>query len=174
MTNLASKPGARSAEHWKCCPQSLLTSFFISCCKPAFYLPPLLSMCEIHLVTFLRLEFVHWFLFFDRHITEVRDFMNSISTSSWLSTWNAVCPLSLICFVWFLGIFVIVIRFSFDRLSLHRLFQQSIQEIDLSGEAAVDWEWMAYVGGCCHLRALCATDCKALTNNALWQLTGKR
>lgn len=55
---------------------------------------------------------------------------------------------------------------------LVELFQQSIQEVDVSGESSVDGEWMAYLGGCRHLRALCATDCKALTNNAIWQLTG--
>jgi len=42
----------------------------------------------------------------------------------------------------------------------------------VSGESSVDGEWMAYLGGCRHLRALCATNCKALTNNAIWQLTG--
>lgn len=52
------------------------------------------------------------------------------------------------------------------------LFQSNLQEVNLSGEATVDGEWMAYLGGCRHLRALRATDCKALTNNAIWQLTG--
>lgn len=59
-----------------------------------------------------------------------------------------------------------------DPYCLHRSFQASIQEVDVSGESSLDGEWMAYLGGCRHLRALRATDCKALTNNAIWQLTG--
>lgn len=57
---------------------------------------------------------------------------------------------------------------------LVELFQASIQEVDVSGESSLDGEWMAYLGGCRHLRALRATDCKALTNNAIWQLTGMK
>ncbi len=53
-----------------------------------------------------------------------------------------------------------------------RLFQHSIEEADLSGELSVDAEWMAYMGGFHHLRILRATDCRSLTNNALWHLVG--
>lgn len=53
-----------------------------------------------------------------------------------------------------------------------RLFQHSIEDVDLSGELSVDAEWMAYIGGFHHLRILRATDCRSLTNNALWHLVG--
>jgi hypothetical protein len=55
---------------------------------------------------------------------------------------------------------------------LLELFQHSIEDVDLSGELSVDAEWMAYIGGFHHLHILRATDCRSLTNNALWHLVG--
>ncbi|KAJ7296604.1 hypothetical protein O6H91_Y112600 [Diphasiastrum complanatum] len=57
---------------------------------------------------------------------------------------------------------------------LLELFQQSVEEVNLSGDPGVDAEWLAYLGGFGHLRALRLADCKSLNNGAIWPLSGLR
>jgi hypothetical protein len=72
----------------------------------------------------------------------------------------------------FKGYHVYGFCFLASGIDVCRLFQHSIEDADLSGELSVDAEWMAYMGGFHHLRILRATDCRSLTNNALWHLVG--
>ncbi|KAK1286604.1 hypothetical protein QJS10_CPB20g02019 [Acorus calamus] len=56
--------------------------------------------------------------------------------------------------------------------SLLEVFQHSVEEVDLKGENCVDAEWMSYIGGFRHLRALNLAGCRGITNSALWPITG--
>ncbi|KAK3137269.1 hypothetical protein QOZ80_5BG0450120 [Eleusine coracana subsp. coracana] len=56
--------------------------------------------------------------------------------------------------------------------SLLEVFQRSVEEVDLSGLAAVDAEWLAYLGSFRYLRVLKLADCKNITNPAVWALSG--
>ncbi|KAG9448297.1 hypothetical protein H6P81_014425 [Aristolochia fimbriata] len=56
--------------------------------------------------------------------------------------------------------------------SLLEVFQNCIEEIDLSGETFVDAEWLAYLGSFRHLRTLNLADCRGVTNSSLWPLAG--
>ncbi|XP_068666756.1 uncharacterized protein [Aristolochia californica] len=56
--------------------------------------------------------------------------------------------------------------------SLLEVFQNSIEEIDLSGESFVDAEWLAYLGSFRHLRSLNIAECRCVTDSSLWPLAG--
>lgn len=53
-----------------------------------------------------------------------------------------------------------------------RVFQHSVEEIDLSGHIAVDAEWLAYLGAFRYLRVLKLADCKNVNSSAVWALSG--
>jgi len=55
---------------------------------------------------------------------------------------------------------------------LCRVFQRCVEEVDLRGEANVDAEWVAYLGGFCNLRSLNLAECRSLNNHALWPVSG--
>ncbi|PNT71614.1 uncharacterized protein LOC100844673 isoform X2 [Brachypodium distachyon] len=56
--------------------------------------------------------------------------------------------------------------------SLLEVFRHSVEEIDLSGNIAVDAEWLAYLGSFRYLRVLKLADCKNVNNSAVWALSG--
>ncbi|KAL2902776.1 Dynein regulatory complex subunit 6 [Bienertia sinuspersici] len=68
----------------------------------------------------------------------------------------------------------------FHRLLIRRLlfpsllqaFKYSVEEVDLSGENAVDAEWMAYLGAFFYLQSLKVAGCVRINNPALWPLAG--
>eukprot|EP01018_Ginkgo_biloba_P000478 Gb_25137 [translate_table: standard] len=64
------------------------------------------------------------------------------------------------------------IRDVFLTTRLYRVFQQSVEEVNLKGEISVGAEWIAYLGAYRHLRVLHLADCKAVNSSALWNLTG--
>lgn len=55
---------------------------------------------------------------------------------------------------------------------LLEVFRQSVEEVNLKGEAFVDTEWLAYLGAYRHLRHVNLADCKAVNNSAIWNLAG--
>ena len=55
---------------------------------------------------------------------------------------------------------------------VRRVFHSSVEEIDLSGNIAVDAEWLAYLGAFRYLRVLNMADCKNVNNAAVWALSG--
>ncbi|KAF7038728.1 hypothetical protein CFC21_048859 [Triticum aestivum] len=56
--------------------------------------------------------------------------------------------------------------------SLLEVFQHSVQEIDFSGNIAVDAEWLAYLGSFRYLGILKLADCKKVDHSAIWALSG--
>ncbi|KAM3352738.1 hypothetical protein ACQJBY_024129 [Aegilops geniculata] len=56
--------------------------------------------------------------------------------------------------------------------SLLEVFQHSVQEIDFSGNIAVDAEWLAYLGSFRYLGILKLADCKKVDHAAIWPLSG--
>lgn len=56
--------------------------------------------------------------------------------------------------------------------SLLEVFRYSAEEIDLSGNTAVDAEWLAYLGAFRYLRVLKMADCKNVNSAAVWALSG--
>jgi hypothetical protein len=55
---------------------------------------------------------------------------------------------------------------------VRRVFRYSAEEIDLSGNTAVDAEWLAYLGAFRYLRVLKMADCKNVNSAAVWALSG--
>lgn len=53
-----------------------------------------------------------------------------------------------------------------------RVFQHSVEEIDLSGENMVDGEWLAYLGAFRCLQSLKLTDCRGVSSSSIWPLSG--
>ncbi|VAH65956.1 unnamed protein product [Triticum turgidum subsp. durum] len=56
--------------------------------------------------------------------------------------------------------------------SLLEVFQHSVQEVDFSGNIAVDAEWLAYLGSFRYLGILKLADCKKVDHAAIWPLSG--
>uniref|UniRef100_A0A1D1Y438 Internalin-I n=1 Tax=Anthurium amnicola TaxID=1678845 RepID=A0A1D1Y438_9ARAE len=56
--------------------------------------------------------------------------------------------------------------------SLLEVFQHCVEEVDLHGDNYVDAEWMAYLGAFRSLRVLNLAGCRAISNSALWSITG--
>ncbi|VAH65958.1 unnamed protein product [Triticum turgidum subsp. durum] len=59
-----------------------------------------------------------------------------------------------------------------NRACVRRVFQHSVQEVDFSGNIAVDAEWLAYLGSFRYLGILKLADCKKVDHAAIWPLSG--
>lgn len=53
-----------------------------------------------------------------------------------------------------------------------RVFQNTVEKIDLRGQSAVDAEWMAYIGAFRYLCTLNVADCHKIGSAAIWPLAG--
>ncbi|KAA0044905.1 F-box/LRR-repeat protein 14 isoform X1 [Cucumis melo var. makuwa] len=56
--------------------------------------------------------------------------------------------------------------------SLLEVFKYTIEVVDLSGENAVDSEWMAYLGSFRYLQALNVSNCHRLSSSGIWAISG--
>lgn len=53
-----------------------------------------------------------------------------------------------------------------------RVFKNTLEKIDLSGQTSVDLEWMAYLGAFPHLQSLNLAGCPKISSSAIWPLAG--
>ncbi|CAK9324828.1 unnamed protein product [Citrullus colocynthis] len=56
--------------------------------------------------------------------------------------------------------------------SLLEVFKYTIEVVDLSGENAVDSEWMAYLGSFRYLQSLNVSNCRRLSSSGIWTISG--
>ncbi|XP_022942088.1 F-box/LRR-repeat protein 14 isoform X1 [Cucurbita moschata] len=56
--------------------------------------------------------------------------------------------------------------------SLLEVVKYTIEVVDLSGENAVDSEWMAYIGAFRYLRSLNVSNCHRLSSSGIWAVAG--
>ncbi|XP_050943074.1 uncharacterized protein LOC103493092 isoform X3 [Cucumis melo] len=56
--------------------------------------------------------------------------------------------------------------------SLLEVFKYTIEVVDLSGENAVDSEWMAYLGSFRYLQSLNVSNCHRLSSSGIWAISG--
>lgn len=64
--------------------------------------------------------------------------------------------------------------FNFHAYFFHhvRVFQHSVEKINLSGEYMVDGEWLAYLGAFRCLHSLKLADCRGVSSSSIWPLAG--
>jgi hypothetical protein len=65
---------------------------------------------------------------------------------------------------------IIVSYMSFSIMC--RVFQHTVEEINLSGESMVDGEWLAYLGAFRCLHSLKLADCRGVSSSSIWPLSG--
>lgn len=53
-----------------------------------------------------------------------------------------------------------------------RVFKNTLEKIDLSGQSIVDLEWMAYLGAFPYLTSLSLAGCLKVSSSAIWPIAG--
>lgn len=53
-----------------------------------------------------------------------------------------------------------------------RVFKNTLEKIDLSGQSTVDLEWMAYLGAFPYLHSLSLAGCPKVSSSAIWPIAG--
>lgn len=64
------------------------------------------------------------------------------------------------------------LTFCWTQMFWCRVFKFTVEVVDLSGENAVDSEWMAYLGAYRYLRSLNLSNCHRLSSSGIWAIAG--